>query len=79
MEFRRVLFRSLSIEQKHLADARIEELGLEDSITFHLMDYRAMPPAWCHRYGLIHLVLYLETNFSQLPGQLRPDCINWDD
>jgi len=35
---------TLSIEQKTLAEERIKEAGLQDSIRVHLLDYRNIPP-----------------------------------
>ncbi|KIJ62576.1 hypothetical protein HYDPIDRAFT_114221 [Hydnomerulius pinastri MD-312] len=37
---------TLSIQQQTLAETRIKEAGLDDRITVHLMDYRAMPKSW---------------------------------
>lgn len=37
---------TLSVEQKRLAEERIEKAGLSDSITVHLMDYRDIPEEW---------------------------------
>ena len=37
---------TLSVEQKALAEERVRDAGLADMITVHLMDYRAMPPAF---------------------------------
>lgn len=35
---------TLSVQQKAMAEERIQEAGLQDKITVHLMDYRSMPP-----------------------------------
>lgn len=37
---------TLSIQQKQLAEERIQAAGLSDRITVHLMDYRSMPEEW---------------------------------
>lgn len=37
---------TLSVQQQTLAQERIAAAGLEDRITVHLMDYRAMPAEW---------------------------------
>lgn len=37
---------TLSVQQQSLAVQRIKAAGLQDRITVHLMDYRAMPLAW---------------------------------
>ncbi|KAF9221621.1 CFS1-like protein [Gyrodon lividus] len=37
---------TLSVHQQRLAQARIKEAGLEDRVTVHLLDYRAMPSSW---------------------------------
>jgi len=34
---------TLSIEQKTLAEERIREVGLEDRVRVHLLDYRGIP------------------------------------
>lgn len=34
---------TLSVEQKKLAEERIQEAGLQDHIRVHLMDYRELP------------------------------------
>jgi cyclopropane-fatty-acyl-phospholipid synthase len=34
---------TLSVEQKHLAEERIKEAGLEGRVRVHLMDYRDIP------------------------------------
>jgi cyclopropane-fatty-acyl-phospholipid synthase len=37
---------TLSVQQQELAEERIRAAGLEDRISVHLMDYRAMPAHW---------------------------------
>ncbi|KAK0464494.1 CFS1-like protein [Desarmillaria tabescens] len=37
---------TLSVEQQTLARQRIQEVGLQDRISVHLMDYRNMPAEW---------------------------------
>lgn len=37
---------TLSVAQRDLAVQRIRDLGLEDRVRIHLMDYRSMPESW---------------------------------
>ncbi|KAH7890616.1 cyclopropane-fatty-acyl-phospholipid synthase [Phlebopus sp. FC_14] len=41
---------TLSVEQKQLADERIAEAGLSDTVHVHVCDYRQMPPSFEHAF-----------------------------
>ncbi|KAN0059694.1 hypothetical protein ACQY0O_008266 [Thecaphora frezii] len=51
---------TLSVEQKALAEARIAEAGLSNSITVHLMDYRDFPAEWTNRFDRVCSIEMLE-------------------
>ncbi|PWN39527.1 cyclopropane-fatty-acyl-phospholipid synthase [Ceraceosorus guamensis] len=51
---------TLSIEQKALAEARIQKAGLQGSIRVHLMDYRDMPSSWTDTFDRVVSIEMLE-------------------
>lgn len=51
---------TLSVEQKALAEQRIQQAGLSDKIKVHLMDYRDMPIEWNERFDRIISIEMLE-------------------
>lgn len=57
---------TLSIEQKHLAEKRIREHGLEGRIRVHLMDYRDLPTEWESAFDAFISVEMLEVCASIL-------------
>ncbi|KAM0789871.1 hypothetical protein ACM66B_006717 [Microbotryomycetes sp. NB124-2] len=72
---------TLSIEQKILAEARIEAAGLSDSITVHLLDYRALPPAFDYAFDRVVSIEMIEavgkeflpTYFEVVSRVLKPE------
>ncbi|KAK4046516.1 hypothetical protein OIO90_006545 [Microbotryomycetes sp. JL221] len=72
---------SFAIEQKILAEARIEAAGLSDSITVHLLDYRALPPSFDHAFDRVVSIEmieavgkeFLSTYFEVVARVLRED------
>lgn len=51
---------TLSIEQKHLAEARIAAAGLTSSITVHLMDYRSVPASFLGAFDRVISIEMIE-------------------
>jgi cyclopropane-fatty-acyl-phospholipid synthase len=51
---------TLSVEQKALAEQRIEQAGLSDKIKVHLMDYRDMPSKWTDYFDRVVSIEMLE-------------------
>lgn len=51
---------TLSIEQKLLAEARIEEAGLSASIRVHLLDYRSLPDTFTHAFDRVVSIEMIE-------------------
>ncbi|KAK4698916.1 cyclopropane-fatty-acyl-phospholipid synthase, partial [Phenoliferia sp. Uapishka_3] len=51
---------TLSVEQKLLAEARIEAAGLSDSIKVHLLDYRSLPESFTHAFDRVISIEMIE-------------------
>ncbi|KAF8133803.1 CFS1-like protein [Boletus edulis] len=51
---------TLSVQQQRLAQARIKKAGVEDRVTVHLMDYRAMPSSWKSSFDRVISVEMIE-------------------
>lgn len=51
---------TLSVQQQTLARERIKAAGLQDRITVHLMDYRAMPPHWEGKFDRVVSIEMIE-------------------
>lgn len=51
---------TLSVQQQALARERIRAAGLQDRITVHLMDYRAMPKEWEHAFDRVVSIEMIE-------------------
>ena len=72
---------TLSVEQKVLAEARIEAAGLTASITVHLLDYRSLPPSFMHAFDRVISIEmieavgkeFLDTYFATLDSALKLD------
>lgn len=72
---------TLSVEQKILAEARIAEAGLTDSITVHLLDYRSLPPSFTHAFDRVISIEmieavgqeFLDTYFKVVENSLKLD------
>ncbi|KAI8460116.1 cyclopropane-fatty-acyl-phospholipid synthase [Phakopsora pachyrhizi] len=72
---------TLSIEQRSLALERIKDLGLQDSIEIHLLDYRDLPNSFNGAFDrLISIEMieavgleFLETYFGVVDRCLKPD------
>ena len=59
---------TLSVDQLEIAQERIEAAGLQERITFHLMDYRNMPPEWegaFDRYVSIEMIEHVGKDFLE--------------
>lgn len=52
---------TLSVQQQILAQARVKEAGLEDRVTVHLMDYRAMPSSWQSSFDRVISIEMIES------------------
>jgi len=72
---------TLSIEQKKLAEERIEKAGLSESIKVHLMDYRNMPKEWEKSFDRVVSIEmieavgleFLDTYFKMVDFALKAD------
>ena len=51
---------TLSVEQKRLAEERILAVGLQDSITVHLLDYRSLPPSFDRAFDRVVSIEMIE-------------------
>ncbi|KAI9448520.1 cyclopropane fatty acid synthase [Lactarius indigo] len=71
---------TLSIEQKKLAEERIQEAGLQDLVRVHLMDYREIPPSFERKFdAFISIEMiehvgskYFTTYFKIVDKALKP-------
>lgn len=71
---------TLSIEQKSHAEKRIGQLGLQDRIRIHLLDYRKLPKRFVGAFDRVVSIEmieavgleYLETYFSVVERSLKP-------
>ncbi|KAG1745906.1 CFS1-like protein [Suillus paluster] len=72
---------TLSVQQQALATERIRDAGLQDRVTVHLMDYRAMPSSWKAYFDRVISVEmieavgaeYLEEYWRVLDWALKPE------
>ncbi|KAH7919588.1 cyclopropane-fatty-acyl-phospholipid synthase [Leucogyrophana mollusca] len=72
---------TLSVRQQSMAQSRIKAAGLEERITVHLMDYRAMPDVWKGRFDRVISIEmieavgaeFLEEYWGVVDWALKPD------